>query len=230
MKYYKPFKNTLINFLDKNLKKTQSRIPPTQKNPTKFLHGKPAEYISVDIDGILTDYPNCWLQYIEIVTQQKYATRAEAKHNLGELNYQEIKDMYRNSAYKFSLPVNQHIKKFLILKKNEGFKILYCTSRPINNENYPNLKSNTVNWLLKNDLPFDHIVHKDLDLIFLKSFQGNIVFHLEDEFKYAESFKLNKIRVFLVGKHNIANDEFITHVEKHEDVFQICEKTNIPTI
>lgn len=140
------------------------------------------EVITCDIDGILTDYPKCWLNYLKDKCGTLYRTVAEAKKY--EPEYKMYKDMYRESEYKANLPMNEHNKEVLKRLSNT-YDIIFATSRPINDERYPHLKDNTYNWLKKNGLNFKELVFKDLEVNFLNN--RNIAFHIDDEMKYAEA-------------------------------------------
>ena len=45
---------------------------------------------SFDIDGVLNDYPEVWLNYINIETNERFISKEEAKNSLGE-SYWHIK-------------------------------------------------------------------------------------------------------------------------------------------
>lgn len=139
--------------------------------------------ITCDIDGILTDYPNCWLEYLEEKCGTLYNSTQEAKAS--ESKYSLYKDMYRESEYKANLPMNEH-NKDILNKLSQKYDIVFTTSRPINNKDkYPNLYENTFNWLKNNGLRFKELRFKDINGDFLNDI--DISFHIDDEAEYANS-------------------------------------------
>lgn len=166
------------------------------------------ETITCDIDGILTDYPACWLNYLGDRCGTYYSSTQEARKS--EKNYSIFKDEYRESEYKASLPINKSNRDALI-ELSKKYDIIFTTSRPINDIKYPHLFDNTYNWLLKNGLKFSELRYKDEDADFLNDL--DIVFHIDDELKYAnsiikKSYDLGKetCTVYLISNESIPFD------------------------
>ena len=59
--------------------------------------------VTCDIDGVLTDYPKCWLDFLQEKTGVLYDSTIEAKEK--EPNYSHYKYLYRESNYKATLPI-----------------------------------------------------------------------------------------------------------------------------
>lgn len=187
------------------------------------------EVITCDIDGILTDYPKCWLNYLKDNCGTLYNTVAEAK--MREPKYKMYKDMYRESEYKANLPMNEHNKEVLKCL-SENYDIIFATSRPINDGRYPHLKDNTYNWLRKNGLNFKELVFKDIEATFLND--KNIAFHIDDEMKYAEAVSKKMStkqmyggRVYLLTDNSEKLPEGITAVKDLSELepkpfFSVC--------
>lgn len=162
--------------------------------------------ITCDIDGVLTDYPKCWLEFLQDICGTLYNSTNEAKEK--EPNYSYYKDLYRESNYKATLPIINYNKEALN-KLAEKFDIIFVTSRPINSEKYPNLKENTYNWLKNNGLIFKDLRFKDENAKFLDDM--DITFHIDDEVKYVNSIAkkiknnsddFNDADVFLLNPNN----------------------------
>ena len=141
-----------------------------------------SKIISCDIDGILTDYPNCWLSFLEKKCGTLYSSTSQAKEN--EEDYAYYKDLYRESDFKASLPMIEYNRQALI-RLGKCYDIIFTTSRPIDDERYNHLRENTYNWLLGNGLIFKDLIFKDNKAKFLKDL--DISFHIDDEVKYANS-------------------------------------------
>jgi uncharacterized HAD superfamily protein len=165
--------------------------------------------ISCDIDGILTNYPQCWLDFIELETGIKYPSIDEAKKK--ELNYEIIKDTYRKSFFKNNLPINPYGLELLVRIQRIGFLIIMATSRPIDDPDYPELKQLTYNWLIKNDIPFDDLVYKNENVDFIDII-GPISYHIDDDLKYAKAMEKRGITTFIYNQY--LNNEIISAKQK----------------
>lgn len=138
--------------------------------------------ITCDIDGVLTDYPFCWLKYLQEKCGVLYQTTEEAKKH--EQKYTIYKKMYRQSNYKACLPINECNKNALNQLALQ-YDIIFTTSRPINDDEYPMLRTNTYNWLLNNGLKFKELRFKDKNGDFLDDL--DIEFHIDDEITYVNA-------------------------------------------
>jgi hypothetical protein len=156
------------------------------------------KFVILDIDGVLNNYPHCWLQYIELHNNQKFNTIEEAKKKLGEAEYKKIKHLYRTSGYKRDIPVNPEAPAFIKKLKQKGYKIIIATSRPFHL--YPDLKNLTREWLQKNDILFDALEIKSEQL--LTTYPG-VEFHVDDELAHSHFFLEKNINVYLIKRHDI---------------------------
>lgn len=176
-------------------------------------------YISCDIDGILTDYPNCWLDYLASCCGKRYDTIEEAKKY--EKDYKFFKHNYRISGHKGLLTVNHNIVDVLsILKYEKKYNIIIATSRPIYDENYPDLFRLTKMWLEKNNVPFDFLEYKDLSACFVDKYD-KVCFHIEDEKKYAIPIAQKGVKVFLkVSDFDPFISENVISIYKFDEVLR----------
>ena len=150
--------------------------------------------ISFDIDGVLNDYPQCWVDYINKKMHTKFSSKTEAKKKLGSHKYNKIKHTYRLSNYKYSIPVEKKTVN-LMKKLKKKFKIIIVTSRPF--QKYPNMKLNTNKWLVKRKIPFDELYYKS-KLIFTK--YPKIFFHIDNEVNDCNFLIKKKINCFVIRK------------------------------
>jgi uncharacterized HAD superfamily protein len=166
----------------------------------KIKEFKMNKKISCDIDGILTDYPCCWLEYLASQCGVLYSNVEDAKK--AEINYEMIKNKYRCSNFKANLPVNKVAVELLQQIKIKNYFLIMATSRPIDNFMYPELKNMTERWLQKNNIPYDCIVFKNRTADFVHLFD-NIEFHIEDDIEYAATIALKNIKTFLYIAHPV---------------------------
>ena len=182
------------------------------------------KYCSIDIDGVLNNYPQCWLDYIEEIEHKKFATIAEARNQLGNDRYGEIKHRYRTEGRKTQLPINEAAKQLLKQLKENGFTIIISTSRPFNK--YTHLEQLTFDWLKNNGFHFDFLRSKTPDLI--REFYP-ILFHLDDEIEHASFYLQNNIHVFLIERVDLPLPEnhlliqHLTVINNVSEVFQYLQ-------
>lgn len=160
------------------------------------------KYISFDIDGIMNNYPQCWVDFVNLQLGTAFITKDEIKTELGLDKYNFLKDNYRNSEFKADLPFNNEAKDLAELFIRHGYKILISTSRPFKNPKYVNLKKNTIRWLAKNGFRYDLFVDKTYELTHL-DILGQIALHIDDEYEYAKQFADRKVPSILIGPRDV---------------------------
>lgn len=155
--------------------------------------------ISIDIDGILNDYPNPWISFLNEKTNKYYVTREEAKTHLGSETYQLIKDQYRTSTTKANLQINIELVELMQKLYKNNYRFCISTSRPIQDSKYPDLYDLTYNWLSKNNVPFNNLYFKEDSNDFFEKVK-DVLFHIDDELKYAKLFSNKRIKTYLYNK------------------------------
>jgi hypothetical protein len=159
--------------------------------------------VTLDIDGVLNNYPFCWLEYIRLQRNEKFDTIDEAKKKLGQETYSQIKENYRTSGYKSTLPVNPFAAEFTKSLKQKGYEIIVSTSRPFHL--YPGLEKLTLDWLKANQITFDRLEKKSERLL---TDYSNIQFHVDDELDHTIFFLENDIDVFIVKRDDIKYEDY----------------------
>lgn len=157
------------------------------------------DFFSCDVDGIMNDYPLCWLRYLADKCGTLYETVNLAKD--GEKNYRQYKDEYRNSSYKANLPVHRSNRDVINSIIAKGFEPVMVTSRPINDNNYPLLYNNTISWLKRNNIIFKFFDFKDPNALFLEKYP-RIKFHIDDDPAYAIKVAYKGVKVYLLKNEN----------------------------
>ena len=123
------YENFAIQFFE-----TNSAFKKIFKLIIKLLKEKTCTF---DIDGIISDYPNCWLKYINIKASTSFTSKDVAKKTIGIDKYNYYKDLYRKSSYKANLPINNGAIETIHQVWEKGYNIVIATSRPF--DRYPNL-------------------------------------------------------------------------------------------
>ncbi len=136
------------------------------------------KYLSFDIDGIINNYPNCFLDYFnsQKTNLPKVNNINYLKNNHKEL-YKFFKHEYRLSDYKYNVPVNQIVRE-LINKLSNSYGIVILTTRPF--EEYEGMYSRTYNWLRSSGIKFDF-----LDIKCINSFNKySPIVHVDDDLNH----------------------------------------------
>lgn len=153
--------------------------------------------VSFDIDGVLNNYPDCWLKYLNHRTQSEFENISRAKEILDENIYNLIKDEYRlmgeNSIFTIT---NAKMIKLINKFYEDNYYVIISTSRPLMSSKYPNLYNLTYQWLKKEGVCFSELIYKDDTLSNHTHLLDRILFHLDDEIKYVDLFKKYKVNSF----------------------------------
>lgn len=178
-----------------------------------FIMGEVIKF-SCDVDGVLNDYPLCWLRYLAEKCGILYETVSLAKEN--EKDYGKYKDEYRNSSYKANLPIWRVNRDALCKIITNGYTPVMVTSRPILDEKYPDLYDRTYQWLKKNGINFNQFDYKDPQAEFLER-NHLISFHIDDDPAYAMKVAEKGVKVYLLRNHNwdfscMSSSEYVNNI------------------
>ena len=152
--------------------------------------------ISFDIDGVINNYPLCFINYVNSLLKTDFVSNDEIK-KLEDYKY--LKHSYRLSDYKYNVDVYDEIKK-LISEIYREFQIKIFTSRPFHN--YGDMFKNTKLWLEKNNIKFDGLFSKNFE-IFDKA---NVLIHIDDEINHIKPLLDSKKTQFIVLEEGL--DDF----------------------
>ncbi|HEY0031084.1 MAG TPA: hypothetical protein VGC65_10020 [Bacteroidia bacterium] len=182
---------------------------------------------TIDIDGVLNNYPACWLDYISMHKKEVYATLAEAKMKLDPEEYKSIKHSYRTSGYKGTIPINSHAIAFTKSLKDMGYTIVIATSRPFHL--YPGLKDLTYKWLKEGGIVFDHLEKKSPELL---EKYPQIKFHIDDELDHTHFLLNAAIDVFIIRNKDVDYGNHLQYkslkfVDSLGDVLTLIERNEV---
>ncbi len=185
-----------------------------QRYSEEFIQELTGSIVICDIDGVLADYYVGLLRWIA----QKYPTletRAlawvknsgemrpwlNAEHlGVDEQRWQEIKHDFRVSRGKVGLPCYPDSSRLLTRVKADGHKVVLLTSRPI--EEYPNVYTDTLEWLHLHHIPFDFIWwSKDKgEKILEKGIRSLVQYVVDDDLNYARQMAKLGLKVYYVNQ------------------------------
>jgi len=145
--------------------------------------------ISLDIDGVVVNYPCQMYDYAEKYIGFKPKSKSELIDALKEkrLAYEEFKIQYRKKyecidSDKCEATITSDFWEFYgILSKEGKFDIVFRTTRPV--KSYPNQLKNTNRWLNSLGIKCIAVVPKDEE-----SFNKfNPILHVDDEISHLEA-------------------------------------------
>jgi uncharacterized HAD superfamily protein len=148
-----------------------------------------------DIDGVLNNYPQCLIDWINADLNVQFKSRDEIKTAIGLERYEKEKEAYRLSGAKRQQPINYDSVDAL-RKLKEKYDIVLYTARPV--RRYSQIYSDTLQWLSDNSIPFDAIFWSNLNKEDVFSLKLKIKFAVEDDHANAASFNEAGIRVYLL--------------------------------
>ncbi len=144
----------------------------------------------VDIDGVLTDYPKCFYDWVK----NNYDIKID-KETTNPVEYARYKELYRKSGYKRNLPIIESSKEALIKLKNLGYTIVILTNRPY--KKYTRLYTDTVLWLNKNEIPYDYIYWSEEEKVLSIIDKCNhIDLFIDDNYNNCKEFELVGIKSY----------------------------------
>ena len=180
------------------------------------LHFSVMNLISLDIDGVLTDYPRCWLLYLNQELGTAFTEREEARATIGEEAYRKIKDQYRVSDYKASLPLKDGAKQFYDTLVARGFAVWISTSR------LPVSRALTETWLERNGIRYEAFIHKPkiLDESFARSLT-DVSLHVDDEMRNVEYLIAHGVPAILLSADAAGADGTIPVAGSYDAILDI---------
>jgi len=114
---------------------------------------KEKKVVAVDLDGVLVQYPECWIDYVNKKIKKNFKDLGEMKDMLSYSEYRKLKRLYRTDGSKANLPAVEGATKFISGLQNAGYKIVIITSRPYHL--YHEIYDATVRWLRNNKISPD---------------------------------------------------------------------------
>ena len=145
--------------------------------------------ISIDIDGVLNFYPKPLIKFINDKYSLKFKNKEDIRRFFSNLEYEKLKNNYRNSEYKSKMEFNTNLgAKLKEFAKNNRIKIIILTQRLIENHS---MLSSTKKWLKHNNFFFP--IYKKKDWVENKKKHTNHFIHIDDEEYWYKIFILNKL-------------------------------------
>ena len=163
----------------------------------------------IDIDGVLADFPNYFIQKFNI----KYKTNYHEYNDIPLEKRNIYKEYYRISGEKANIPLCDNAKNLIDELKRQHYIVILFTNRPIHL--YKNIAYDTTEWITKNNLYCDTILFaEDKMLDVIKRFKiDNIKLYIEDNIENANHINNLGIKTYL--KINELNIKQLYNVNKN---------------
>ena len=172
----------------------------------------------VDIDGVLNDYPICFYDWVE----NKYGSGMVTGILQDRAKYEELKDEYRASGAKRTLPITGDSREALRILKAKKIPIILLTDRP-----YMKIKRisyDTMAWLDTFDIPYDYLFWShDQSKTHIAKKVKSVAFVVDDKIQTCEQFHELGIRVYLF-------DPNLIHKNRSFPFLSIVSMNEIPEV
>lgn len=173
----------------------------------KFNTLRETEVILFDIDGVINNYPVCYLDWLKRKKSLEFSSLEEMKSKTDFKTYENLKSEYRLSGEKRKQPVNEDTVKLMRILKENGNTLVLFTNRPVSK--FKVIYPDTLYWLKNNNIPFDAIYWSDYnqkeDIYKLKF---RIKYIVEDNIDNAKNFVHENYTVYLLNK-DYNQDNFV---------------------
>lgn len=143
---------------------------------------------SLDLDGVLNDYPLCWFDYVGQRTGKQPSFPGELASRdayNGVLSPEEIDNLkhdYEDLGYTLQAGKSDLADILIDYLRSEGYTIVIVTSRDF--DKHTHLLSDTLEWLDKNSIHFDALMHDSEKDVKMAQSVPNTRFLIEDSPNY----------------------------------------------
>jgi len=190
-----------------------------QNKKIKSLLDKPI--IIFDIDGVINNFPQCFLDWLLTKKNLSYISVEQLKHQTDLKTYENLKTEYRLSGDKRFQPVNKETLEVMNFLKAQDETIVLFTNRPVTK--YKRINADTLFWLNSNKIPFDAIYWSDYqrkeDIYRLKF---KIKYIVEDNLENAKNFNHEGHLVFLLEKQdnqdNLYKNKLLVRINSAKEI------------
>ena len=205
--------------------------------------------VVVDIDGVLADYVSgvcSWIRewgsallklrpkdavglMLRIQEIQKSEGRRWVNADSLGISYEQwkiLKHDFRTKGGKRLLPVFEDARQFLHWCRDRGWVIILVTSRPV--DRYPNIFTDTISWLDKSELPFDHLWWatekteriEEANIVM----RSQIVFAVDDDPKFVAQFRSKCVKTYWLVRQGLQDCQAAQDVTTVTSLTELMEK------
>ena len=186
--------------------KRKSSVVEQRYKQERQLDFKSNKIVGVDIDGVLADYPECFIDFINDKVGTDFKAKELNQYNLYEAItdiptevMKELKHEFRKSGKLKKVGILPGAKEFLQRLKDKDYRIILLSARPY--KKYRRIFADTKEWLKENDLAHDAILWGEdkLNRMIREFGEKSVKFFVEDNLKNANSIS-KSTKVYLLNK------------------------------
>ena len=184
-----------------------------------------SKIVVLDIDGVLSNYPECFVDFANISLNASFKDLFELKKEVDNKKVEELKHDYRSCGIKASIPAKKGAAEFTRKLKDAGYTIILASARPY--KTYNRIFSDTLVWLKNNNIAYDSIVwseNKHIEVI--RNFP-KMQFMLEDNAQYANETGSYHYKVYLLNTNYNKYDKLNENVKRIDSFDEILEAEGI---
>jgi len=136
-----------------------------QMSVLKKIKSENKKVCAIDLDGVMVEYPEYFIEFINKKKNAKFENLFDVRKNLSNDEYMEMKDKYRQSGIKQSIPLRQGAKEFIEFLKSMDYSIVIITKRPYKKyfRIFADTKANLdINGIHYDGIIFDSEKHKTI--------------------------------------------------------------------
>ena len=140
---------------------------------------------AIDIDGVLANYDESWIEYLSVNCHQTFDTVDQAKTVLGVKKYEHLKDQYRRTDALLRINKVPGASEFTKELRKSGFTIVLLSARPY--RKYLRIYADTQLWLRANDIWYDCLYFDDQKHLRIVEHVPHLSFMVEDDLAIANT-------------------------------------------
>lgn len=127
-----------------------------QMEVLKKIKSENKKVCAIDLDGVVVQYPEFFVEFINKKTNANHQNLFDARKNLSNDEYLEMKDAYRQSGVKQTIPLRDGAKEFVEFLKSKDYSVVIITKRPY--KKYFRIFADTKANLDSNKIPYDGVI------------------------------------------------------------------------
>lgn len=185
-----------------------------------------AKIAAVDLDGVLAQYPEHWLEYLNKSTSIDVALKdfslVYGTTSISRSLYSSLKDRYRRSGQELRVTPMPGAKEFLETLRNRGYTIVILSARPTSR--YKRLYGDSIYWLRMHALAYNHIVWDQMKEERIIKELPIVEFVVEDDPQNAERLAAAEIKVFLLSRPYNESWQVCRNVTRVASLAEILER------
>lgn len=196
----------------------KSEVVEQRYNQNKIIDSlKNTQVIVFDIDGVINNYPYCFIDWVNKTYNDDFKTFEKLKSSI---EYQFYKEQYRLSGAKANQPINIDTVETINKLYDKGEKIVLYTVRPV--RKYKRIYYDTITWLKNNGIKYNAIFFSDYSKEDFKNLGLNIKCFIDDDLNNVILFS-KEHKTFLLNNEFNQTDKDYSFI-RIEKVSEIMEK------